>query len=334
MNYAVLGIAMALVTLGAVEVYADNGMVDYPKISADNMIGQHVGVNYFDDNKWTVTVTTQFQAFSEFDVPNIIYYTDIEGQVHSINIKEGFVLHNSTPQVEEDKIPTPTPQDVIEKRVEEKKLAKEKIIDELWGDYATCLVQFEEEQPVRFHAWKRTAELTEFEVPDKSIAWYEQNYSTEELKAEKAWQVCETLKKYPWVGIQEANKSIDEPLGFELDDSDSPNTVDVTENALKIEADKAEAFKCSVLGIQRNMCGEESTAVNRGNPFIYDLRNLPSWYGIYLGQKETSPDLSAALGESLERMCTEYYPLYEHKVGTENQFPQWLEHCIVEDNND
>jgi len=208
MKYAWLGIAfIALATVST--VYAERGFVGFPEISDSNMIGQDVQVTYQTDNRWTITVTTQFQVDKVIELPETIYYPGIDGQIYSIDLKEGFILANSGAQYNSADAPDVEELSVGEAGIEKKKQEIQEEQDDVWGKYKTCMIEFEEEQPVRFEAWQRTATLTEFEIPDETIAYGTANYSNEELKAERAWQVCEGIKNYPWIGVYEKNKSMD-----------------------------------------------------------------------------------------------------------------------------
>ncbi len=323
MNYAVLGIAMALLAIGAGNAYSDNGMVNFPQIPDNHLTGQIVSVNYHDDYKWTVTVTTQFQVNKIIELPETIHYMGIDGQIHTINIKEDFIIANtpiSSDPVEVEETLTDAAKDSIDAKKAEDK-AK---VEEAWGKLNECLEQFEEESPIRFEAWKRTANLESFEIPDETIAWKSANYATEELKAEQAWQICEAIKNYKWIGIQESNKSMAEAEEFfELDETDSPLTDPVTADDILVEQEIAEAFACSEAGKQQGLCITHFG----GEEYVPKFSRLPAWYGQYLEQRDTSNDLENAIARSLATQCTEYYPLYEHKVGMES-FPEWLSHCV------
>jgi hypothetical protein len=147
----------------------------------------------------------------------------------------------------------------IDERIEE----REEQAQEIWGDYRQCLIEFAEEQPVRFAAWERTASLTEFTIPNEEM--FVRHHDQIQKKADLAWQACETLKKYKWIGVQEANKIIDgHPLGLPLDTTDSPYTVDITQEALDEAERIALEFACSDTGTSMGLCRNESTAVNRG----------------------------------------------------------------------
>ena len=319
MNFAWLGIAF--IALAAMNLaYADT--VQYPEISADNMIGQDVQVKYQTDNRWTVIVTTQFQVNNVLEIPDKIYYPAMDGQVYTINLKDGFILANSDAQYnsgEDFEIIEPDVTSPIDDKLEE----LQDIKDEVWGKYLTCMEEFEEEQPIRFEAWKRTAALTDFDIPDDSIAYDTANYQAEELKGERAWQICEAIKKYKWIGVVEANKSMVEDQPWQLDETDSPLTDPVTQDD-KDEAERiAESFACSDAGKQQGLC---ITHFGR-EEYVPTFSRLPAWYGEYLNQRDTDNDLENAIARSLQTQCEVYYPLYIHKVELES-FPEWLEHCV------
>ncbi len=326
MKYAVLGIAFVLaIAVGINHANAENGLVGFPEISDDFMTGQHVDVNYHDDNKWTITVTTQFQVEKSFEVPDVIYYPGIDGQIYSINLRDGFELHNNpmASDIAEDVEPEV---DVNEVRLEQKKAEIKAELDEIYGKYNECLEQFKVENPLGYEAWLRTAALQPFEVPDDSNALYIKQYSVQEKKAEMKWQECEGAKKYKWIGEYEANKSIEEPLGFKLDETNSPDTPEpVTQEDKDAEEKIAADFKCSNLGKQQGLCNDYLS----GDYYVPEFSRLPAWYGQYLNDKGSDPNTVNAVNQALQTQCDVYGPLYESKRGNENQYPEWLLHCPI-----
>ncbi len=326
MKYAVLGIALTLTLIGVSSVYAERGMVDFPKISNDDMIGQDVQVTYQSDNRWTITVTTQFQVHSVLQLPEIIYYPAMDGQIYSINLKDGFILANRAMNynseeakvIEDEAI-------VVQKKLEEKKIELQEELDEVYGKYNECLEQFREENPLGYEAWLRTADLQPFEVPDRTIAWYVANYSAQELKGEKAWQACEAAKKYTWIGAYEANKSMEEAEQFyELDETNSPDTPEpVTQADKDVQEQIAMDFKCSDQGKHQGLCSDYL----QGDLYKPKFAHLPSWYGHYLNDRNSDPDTVKAVEDALQTQCDVYAPLYESKRGNESQYPEWLLHC-------
>lgn len=329
MKQAVLGIAFVLaIIVGVNYANAENGMVDYPTIPDANMIGQDVQVTYQTDNRWTITVTTQFQVNSILELPEIIYYPGIDGQIYSINLKDEFIIandpmaYNSADDVEivEDTY--------VSKVIEKKKVEMQDERDEVWGKYRVCMEEFEAEQPVRFEAWKRTSTLSEFEIPDESIAYGSANYSAEELKGERAWQVCEGIKNYQWIGVVEKNKVMEKDLPWKLDETNSPDTPEpVTQADKDVQAQIAQDFKCSPQGKHQGLCSDYLS----GDYYVPRF-STPFWYGAYLEMRDTGNDADEAVRQSIETQCTNFYPLYEHKVGMDS-FPQWLNHCIEETND-
>jgi len=322
MKYLVLGVM--LVALFAINnAYAsDNGMVDFPKVPDNNMVGQDVQVSYQSDNRWTLTVTTQFQVNKVIELPDVIYYPGIDGQIYSINLKDGFILAN-TPYNSQDKIDEVAENNSALESIEERKQEIQEEKDDVWGKYLTCLEEFKEEQPIRFEAWQRTAALTDFEIPDDTIAWSKANFTAEELKAERAWQVCEGIKNYQWIGVYEKNKDIEEDIPWKLDTTDSPLTVPITEDAMKAQEDIAKEFQCSDEGKSRGLCTQEFSGVNRGDKYGY---YIPSWYNEWKEQNATPVNKTKAILDAQQALCDNYMILYEHKRGSD-QFPQWLSHC-------
>ena len=132
------------------------------------------------------------------------------------------------------------------------------------------------------------------------------------------------LKDYKFIGIYEANKSIDEPVGKSLDETDDPRTDPVTEADIKAEEQRALDFSCTNSGHQRGLCITEFSGINRGNPDGY---SIPNWYNQWREQKDQETDTAAAIDAAMLTQCDNYFPLYEYKVGTQ-YFPKWLEHCL------
>ena len=140
------------------------------------------------------------------------------------------------------------------------------------------------------------------------------------------WQECEGAKKYKWIGEYEANKSIEEPLGFTLDETNSPDTPEPVTQADKDAQEKiAEAFACSNQGKQQGLCITHFA----GEVYVPKWDRLPAWYGAYLNDKNNDPNTVNAIDQALQTQCDVYGPLYESKRGNENQYPEWLLHCPV-----
>jgi len=262
---------------------------------------------YSSNNTYTVNIALMYQVDSEHEVPSIISWVDLNGELHTVSLQDEFTLANSDPS-EEVPDEEPTRDEIVNERIEEKKDANQKVKDEIWGKYNACLEQFKQEQPVRFEAWHRTAALTDFEVPDSSAANFNANYDAETLKAEKAWQVCETLKKYPWIGMYEANKELDESDGTKsLSDFNDPKTpAPFDQSDLDKEAEKAEKFKCSNLGRQMGLCAGDFTGINRGDQFgAIDRANQNHGMIAMNTYLTTNPDLApeVALYAATHTMC-------------------------------
>jgi hypothetical protein len=331
MKSAVLGIAFALaVIVGVNYANAENGMVDFPQIPESGMIGQDVQVTYQTENRWTVTVTTQFQIDKLIEMPDVIYYPGIDGQIYEINVKEGFILANSQSQY--NSANEPEPEDTtVEDNIAKKKAEIKEEQDEVWGKYNECLEQFKVENPLGFKAYLRIANLQPFEVPDGSSALSVANYSAELLKAEKKWQECEGAKKYKWIGEYEANKSIEPDVPWELDETNSPDTPEpVTQADKDAEEVIAAEFACSDKGKSQGLC------ISHFAGEIYEPKfpRLPAWYGQYLNDRNTDVDTAKAVADALQTQCDVYGPLYESKRGNESQYPEWLLHCPIPENDD
>jgi len=78
---------------------------------------------------------------------------------------------------------------------------------------------------------------------------------------------------------------------------------------------------------------EELTAENRGNPLpiISDPQAYNEYISFKAGQAITQEDMDRTIRDALKLMCPAYMPQYEHMIGQDN-FPEWLVHCIENDN--
>jgi len=316
-NITTILILSFVISLSLNTVYAD--IVELPKLSTDNMIDVKVWTQYASENQYTVNIAVLYQVENEHEVPTTITWVDITGQVITIDLQDGFTLANASQ--EDTTIIVRDAATIADKVIADRKEETAREVEEIWGDYRQCLEEFAVEQPVRFEAWKRTAALTEFIIPDdlSNIA----NRDNEQLKADKAHQVCKTLKAYHWIGAATANKVIDGlSYNFGLDDSDSPLTVPITEDALKAAEQVAKDFQCGPTGQSMGLCIEHFTGINRGDPDGY---KLPIWYQRYLEEQKDSTDIDEAIEKAERLQCEFYYPRYN---ATSFEIPEWLDHCV------
>lgn len=313
-------IAVALIGY-SLPAYADE--IPFPVLPTDNWTGTDVKTFYPTNSSYIVQISVHYSVASPLEVIQDFTWSDITGQTHTMQLQEEFTVQHY-PAEEKETIIVPkqvyTPEQ-IERILEEKKDELKISEENGYAKLRQCMVEFEVEQPVRFEAWKRTAGLVEFTIPDQKIN--SDTYDRIQLEAMKKWTICKMLKEYKFIGAYEANKSIDEPIGYALDESDDPRTIPVTEADIKAEEQRASDFACSNIGHYRGLCIQEFTGINRGNPDGYEV---PSWYGTWRELNAEKTDAQGAIERALVAQCDNYYHLYKHKVGTEN-FPVWLEHC-------
>ena len=310
-----------LVTLTMTVGFAYADEVKLPTLPTDNLTGIDVKSFYPTNQTYIVQISVHYQVESPIEVVNSIIWYDIEGQTHTILVNEEFGFKHY-PQEETVMVTDPSVNlDKIAKIIAEKRAELEASANNGFTKLRACLDEFKEEQPVRFEAWVRTASLSEFNIPDEWVS--ADHYDRAQLDAQKKWVICEALKKYQWLGAYEANKSIDEPMGFTLDESDSPDTVPVTEEMMQAEIEKAEALQCSELGKARGLCSGDFTGINRGGY----VTTLPDYYGAYLDKKAEVSYKDVEIAKSLLTMCDEYMPQYSGQIGDE-RFPTWLNHCV------
>jgi len=303
-------------------VYAD--VVPMPQLPSDNMIDKKVWTQFSANNTYTVNIAVLYQVDSPLEVPNTITWMDITGQVHTINLSDEFSLSNGLGGEDEPADDGPTPQEDAERAIEEVKQERQKTIDELYEDALLCTFG---DDPATIEVegrsvWQADAQ---FEIA-KEMAYFKHlpdSYQEREFLLKT--QECETFMS-SWMydnaqynSIAEAQKTDIQP--WVLDESNSPDTPDTfTEEDFKAEEQRAEDFKCSVLGMQMNMCDGEFTGDLYEPTF-----NKPSWYGTYEDQRDSDPELADALEEALLTQCLVYYPIYNATASIE--LPSWLQHC-------
>lgn len=294
--------------------------VQFPVLPTDKMTGMDVKTFYPSNSTYIIQISVHYTVEHPLEVLQQFTWTDITGQTITIPIQGEFTEKHYPQDIVADPILKPLvsaehAERIIQEKREEQKAAEDSAFTKL----RQCLEEFEEEQPTRFKAWQRTATLSEFEIPDQWIS--SDTYDRFELEAQKKWVICEALKTYPHIGIYEANKIIDSLESQSLIDTDSPDTVPVTEEMMQFEAQKAADFSCSTQGIQQGLCKDYLAGDKYDKP---DPR-IPSWYNTAREMQAVGNDANAALEKARQTQCDIYYSLYNATNAIE--IPQWLSHC-------
>lgn len=234
--FAVLGLGLTTTA------YADTVML--PELSTEHVSGVNVFTTYQSDNRYTVNIQVQYQVENQLQVPDTITYFSIDGsQLFTIPLKEEFVEANnpsvvegsSTPLTEEEVKALAQLERLAEKRAE---LAAER--DQFYPVVKTCLEEFKQDNPIAYEGWFRTANLEDWQIPTKVPQ--SSNLSYHELIAKKQYEACLHMKNFGDIGLWEAHKIIDHVEPQSLDDTDSPHTVEVTEQDIINEANRAAAL--------------------------------------------------------------------------------------------
>ncbi len=294
--------------------------VEFPILTDDGLIDYQLDTFYPTNSTYIIQISLLYQVDHPIEIPTIVTWFEIDGTSHNIDLQEDFRLIHFPVEEEETISPNSglTEAD-IDKIIQDKhdELALED--DSGFSKLRACLVEFEEQEPVRYQAWNRIANLEEFIIPDEWLN--KDHYSRAELEAQKKWVVCEALKKYKYVGAWEANKIIDVHEEQPLDMTDSPDTVDVTVEAIESEQIRAETFQCSEAGKSRGLCLDYMA----GEKYVPTFNRVPDWYNEYREQMAQPVDLQVALDEAMLTQCDNYFQLYNQTDAIE--VPSWLEHC-------
>ena len=313
---------MALIvtlTMSVGFAYAD--VVEFPTLTTDGMVDYDLKTFYPTNSSYIVQISILYEVPYVIEIPSLVTWFGLDGKAHFINLQDDFrMIH--FPQ-DEQVIAQPdsgTTDAEIERILAEKRKELAEQDDSGFSKLRACLVEFEEQEPVRYEAWKRIANLEEFNIPDQ---WINQDhYSRAELEAQKKWVICEALKKYPYIGAWTANKIIDgHPLGEPQDTTDSPLTQDVTELAIEFEQMRAETFQCSEAGKSRGLCLDYMA----GDKYVVPEPKLPDWYAEYREKFVEQVDVQVAIDQAMITQCDQYYHLYNQTGAID--LPSWLEHC-------
>ena len=307
------------VTMTVGFAYADE--VKFPTLTTDGMVDYDLKTFYPTNSTYIVQISILYEVPMTIELPERITWFSLDGTAHFVSLQDEMRMIYFP--AEEEKTISPTSaltNEDIERILADKRKELSEQDSSGFSKLRSCLVEFEEEEPVRFAAWDRIASLSEFIIPDQWIN--EDHYSRADLEAQKKWVICEALKKYKYVGAWEANKIIDgHELGEPLDTSDSPDTQDVTELAIEFEQMRAEAFQCSAQGKSQGLCLNYLA----GDNYVKPEPKIPDWYNEYREARDVPIDLQLALDVAMLSQCDNYYKLYNATGAIE--LPSWLEHC-------
>ena len=299
--------------------YAD--VVPMPQLPTDNLTGVDVKTFYPTNSTYIVQISVYYTVEHPIEVLNTLTWLDETEEKHVVLVKDAFTLKHFPPETEPEVEEKPrVDKEEIQRILAEKKAELQSSAENGFSKLRQCLEEFEVNQPVRFEAWVRIANLTEFSIPD---AWINSDhYERSELEAQKKWVICDALKKYKWIGAWEANRIIDSLESQSLVETDDPRTVPVTPKMIQSEIDKAEAYKCSDAGKSKGHCTQDFTGENRGTKEF----NIPFWYAQYQNANNEVVNKEQAINKAMVAQCQNFYPLYEHKDA--EKIPSWLGHCI------
>jgi len=167
-----------------------------------------------------------------------------------------------------------------------------------------------------------------------------------------AIEECDAMKTYErlnYIGVYELNKYMADLAGVDylgrsedarsnLDTSDSIYTDPVTPKDLAKEVEESERiFKelfrdpnADYTGINRGGVTSGAVCQAHGQPYQVDtgysneeVCPLDNYNRLIIEQAD-----SLEYSDIRELQCENYFPIYAHKVGTE-EFPTWLDHCLV-----
>ena len=317
MKTALLAI-LAIIPALLIPAYAD--VVQFPVLTTDGMIDYQLDTFYPTNSTYIIQISILYEIENPLEVPEKITWYELDGTAHFVYLQDDFNLaHFPEEEVQDYESNQGLTEHDIEKIIDDKKQELAEESDSGFSKLRACLVEFEEEQPVRFEAWDRIADLQEFTIPDQWIN--SDTYSRAELEAQKKWVICEALKNYPYIGAWEANKIIDEHINKSLDTTDSPHTVDVTEDAIRDEAFKAKVYSCSLEGQRQGLCKDYMV----GEKYVLPDPRIPDWYNQYREQQAAPVDTQLAIDSAMLTQCEMYYPLYQQNSAVE--LPTWLSHC-------
>jgi len=326
----------AILIIGVSAAHAQT--LPLPLLPVEDVTGVNIYAKYQSDNRYTIHIEVQYQTNSERDVPEYIYTLSTDGsQIIKIPIKEGFIKAN-TPYVVpslEDIDKEEAKQIAIHEKIEQKRIVLEDEKTNAYQSLRKCLEEFKEEQPVRFAAFERTAALQEFTIPDEEPT--ASNLSAFELDGQLKTQACKTLKQYPWIGFYEANKIIDDIPIRSLDDSDSPYTIPVTEEAIQAEAVRAEELDKYWHDPYGALEGENRGAPYSGESkgelcqkvpwqFYADEKVCPLKDKIALDKEPVVDQIALAQ----EIQCRLYMPAVNSADYHPEKIPNFLSHCPLE----
>lgn len=321
LHYAILMIVGSLmISYGT--VFAEE--VTFPTLTTDNLTGMSVNTFYPSNSTYTVQIVLQYNVDHPLEIPETITWFGIDSKLHTIDLQDDFTMeHFPTEEVEvvdkqQERL------DEIDQILDEKKLELLETSPAL-DKVRLCIQEFKEEYPIKYQAWERLGTLTEFELTFQQL--YSDHPDVAELEANKKHQECEIRKTYPFVGIWEANKGLDaEDKVGQADHSDAEETDPVTDEDIRQEEIKAEAFTCSDDGKAQGLCKDYLA----GDEYLKPEPRLPAWYGTYTDMKAESSDLQGAIDKAMLEMCWTYYPLYANTDAI--QLPKWLTHCVLSEN--
>jgi len=237
----------------------------------------------------------------------------------------------TTPEPEtipEPEPPKPTVEDILKEKLPS---GVKEAVDRL----AECQYGYE--------GWEAIQQQSFYEIPDQMIA-FDGSLRNEVLvkRLNMAWQACDAQKNYP-LSPSYQNFIEADLLGLDRFLRDPTHTFNQTTNFTRgseiykpldqldfLNSEKtAMDFMCSDEGRARGLCVlEEFAGINRGNPnpIIKDLNQYNQYINFKAGQIQTAQDYADTIAAAKEAQCTVHYPIYAHKVGSEN-LPVWLEHC-------
>ncbi len=304
-------------------VYAE--VVKFPTLTTDGLIDYQLDTFYPTNSTYIVQISLLYEVNRPIEIPEKFTWYELDGTAHFVYLQDDFKLaHFPADEEKELDFAGVITDEEIQKILDEKRQELAEKASSEFSKLRVCLEEFkaqsDETGDQRYYAWQRIANLQEFDIPDQ---WLNQDhYDREELKAQKKWVVCEALKKYPYIGAWEANKGLDEDDKVEIADySDSPLTLDVTENMIEAEIVKAEAFKCSLQGKAQGLCSDYMS----GDKYVPTFSRVPDWYNEYRELKAQPVELQLALDVAMLTQCDNYYQLYNQTDAIE--LPTWLEHC-------
>jgi len=317
-TYPLMAVFIAL-TMTVGFAYADT--VKFPTLTTDGMVDYKLDTFYPTNSTYIVQISILYEVPFVIEIPERITWYELNGKAHFIYLQDDFRLVHFP--ADEEKTPDfagVLTEAQVQKVLADKRKELEAQDSSEFTKLRVCLEEFEEEQPVRYEAWKRIANLEEFGIPDQ---WINQDhYDRAQLEAQKKWVICEALKKYPHVGAWEANKGLDEDdKVLTADTSDSSTTIPVTEMAIDFEIMKAEQFQCSLQGKAQGLCANYMA----GEKYVPPAPRLEDWYAEYRELKGLPLDYVTAIDEARATQCTDYFQLYNQTGAIE--VPSWLLHC-------